>query len=123
MISGYFVWWYGTGIVQAYTAITAFLSFIVDSFSVPSLLRTLFSPWKNDVLSGRNLSLGDQLKIWEMNIASRIIGFLVRLVVIFVAVVVLLVLTLIAGFGLAIWIAAPLLVVILPLLGVGRLFV
>jgi hypothetical protein len=123
MISGYFVWWYGAGIVQAYTAVTAFISYIVDAFSLPTIMRTLFAPWKNDVLTARNVSLGDQLKIWEMNFASRIIGFLVRLVVIFVAAIILLLLVVGAGVGLALWIATPILVLLLPILGVGRMFV
>ncbi len=123
MLSGYFVWWYGAGIIQAYTAITAFLSYIVDIFSLPTLLRTLFAPWKNDVMSAQNVSLGDQLKIWEMNLASRLIGFLVRTVVILVSVVTLAVLIVAAGLGLALWVVTPALIVLLPLLGVGRLFI
>jgi hypothetical protein len=62
------------------------------------------------------------MKAWEMNIASRVIGFLVRIVVIAVALIILVGLLAIVGFGLALWVITPFLVIILPLLGVGRLF-
>lgn len=122
MFSGYFVWWYGTGMNQAYTVATAFLSHIVDSFSLPTLTRTLFAPWKNDVLVARNVSLSDQIKIWQLNLASRIAGFLIRIVVLAAALLILLTLLLTAGLVLALWLIVPLLVLILPILGVARLF-
>lgn len=122
MISGYFVWWYSRGIQQAYGAALALLGYITDSFSLPTLFKTLFQPWKNDVLSVRNASLADQLKVWQLNLASRIIGFVVRLIVIGVAVLMLLMLTMLIGGAMVIWVFVPILVVALPLLGVGRLF-
>jgi len=122
MVSGYFVWWYTAGINQAYASAAALLGYIIDSFSLPTLFKTLFAPWKNDVMTAHNASLGDQLKIWQLNLASRIIGFLVRSVVIVTTLIILIVLFVVAGVGLAIWFLVPLLVVLLPILGVGRLF-
>ncbi len=122
MFSGYFVWWYGTGLIQAYQIATSIMAHVTDFFSLPILFRTLFAPWKNDVTVARNLSLADQLKVWQMNFVGRFIGFLVRSVVIVVALLILFILVLAGAAGLVIWLLGPPLVIILPLLGVGRLF-
>ena len=123
MISGYFVWWYGTGLTEAYAAAMAAMTRIVYLFSVSQLGKTLFDPWKNDVIRAHNLSLADQLKVWQLNLASRIVGFLVRSLVILAALFVLALLILLSAVILFIWIATPLLAIVLPLIGVTRLFV
>lgn len=122
MVSGYFVWWYSTGINQAYTIAVAAMTRVTDNFSLLFLLKTLLAPWKNDVLIAHNASLADQLKVWQLNLASRLIGFLIRTVVILVSVCLLLLMVVATGIGLALWVATPLLVIILPLVGVTRLF-
>lgn len=122
MISGYFVWWYSTGINQAYDASLAFISYITDAFSLPTLVRTLFQPWKNDVLQARNASLADQIKIWQLNLASRIVGFFVRLVVIVATLIILTAVLVLVGLLLVAWVLTPLAVIVLPILGAGRLF-
>lgn len=122
MISGFFVWWYSAGLNQAFEVVFALIAYVGNAFSLPTLLKTLFQPWKNDVLRAQNVSLAEQVKIWQLNLASRIIGFLIRFIVIVMTLIILAVLFVVVGVGLVVWLLVPLLVVALPILGVGRLF-
>ena len=88
MLSGFFQWWYSDGFIQAWRFTAYSIERISDFFSLPILIRTWFSPWKNDQLSAHNLALSDQLKVWALNLAGRFIGFLVRSVIIVIALIV-----------------------------------
>ena len=93
---------------------------VADFFSLPILVKTWFAPWKDDVQSARNISLGDQLKLWEENMVSRLVGFVIRTVVILIS---LLTIGVGAVFGLAIlaiWVLGPLLMIALPIIGILR---
>lgn len=117
MVSGYLAWWYGQGVIEASNKAVAILWRLTDSLSLPILLRTLFAPWKNDVLSARNIALSDQMKLWGQNFVSRFVGFLVRSIVIGVAVLLLAALCLVFALSLVVWLFAPMLVVALPIFG------
>lgn len=123
VISGFFIWWYGEGLTQSFQIILAVAEKIIDFFSLEILFKTWVAPWKNDVISAENISLGDQLKIWQLNLVSRIVGFVVRTVIIVVAILALGFGGLLGGLALACWIALPLAAVLLPLLGVRMLFI
>lgn len=110
------MWWYGEGLLENWRLVSHAMEWLLDTFSLSTLLRTLFSPWKNDVLSARNIALSDQVKLWEQNFASRIIGFIIRLIVIVVAVVLLVVALVAAIVALAIWFVLPVLYLTLPIL-------
>lgn len=118
MLYGYFYWWYGAGFVQSWRVAAALLYEVADFFSLEILLRTLFAPWKNDVLQLRNAALGDQVKVWEQNLVSRIVGFILRTVVILVGLLVLSLMTIVLGIGLVLWLAVPFLIFILPVVAV-----
>jgi len=47
-------------------------------FSIPTLIKTLFAPWKRDIYAPRNASLDVVIKIMFDNFISRGIGFVVR---------------------------------------------
>lgn len=66
-------------------ASTNFIFFLPYFFSVPSLLRTLFHPWKN--LVSKEKTVGFSLNSWfgevSFNAISRFLGLLMRLAIIF----------------------------------------
>jgi hypothetical protein len=88
-------------------AITVVTRKIFHSFSVAILLRTLFDPWKKDVLSAENASLQARFQIVIANLVSRLIGVVVRLMTILVGLLMTIVSFLIMFIGLIIWIFAP----------------
>lgn len=116
MVSGYFIWWYTTGYRQAWRKSLAIVSHLADFFSLETLIKSWFSPWKNDVESGHNLALSDQVKIWENNLVSRLVGFVVRSMVILVALMVIAAASIGIVIGLGLWLIVPALVVALPLI-------
>ena len=78
MLIEFFTWWYGEGWLEAWRGVPRWIYKIRRTFSVPILLRTLFSPWRQIVsLAGR--SLDEKLRAALDNLISRTIGFFVRL--------------------------------------------
>lgn len=115
MIYGYFLWWYGAGYVRAWQIVGRWLNELADFFSLPILVKTWLSPWKNDVLSARNIALSDQVKLWEQNFASRLVGIILRTFIIVLATIIIGVIAVALVFSLLVWLFVPVLVVVLPI--------
>jgi len=62
-----------------------FLEFCLNFFSVPLLLKTLFSPWRRYKLSyQKGLNIGKNIEVFISNLIFRIFGALLRLCLIFI---------------------------------------
>ena len=76
-------WWYSRGWVWA---VQYFFvkrnNAILDFFSIADLLRTLFSPFRQDSLQLQNAPIGVRLQAFGENIISRIFGLIIRSVLI-----------------------------------------
>ncbi len=51
---------------------------LLDSFSVPIILKTFFAPWKRDEIYVKNAPLNIRFYVWAMNQISRLIGVILR---------------------------------------------
>lgn len=117
----YFVWHYTAAFRDLAMIGLNFLWFTGHFFSVASLARTLFAPWKRIREPYRPEGIENFFATIVFNTISRIIGALIRLTVIamgaacFVAV---LAVTLVA---LVVWAVLPLLTVVILFTGVTRL--
>ena len=61
---------------------------VAKAFSGGTLLRTLFSPWKQLITdSGHDAALGDKMRALLDNIVSRFVGFMVRSITLFAALI------------------------------------
>lgn len=108
-----FKWWYGAGWRRRALLVNGRLEGVMDYFSVDLLLKTLFSPFRQ-ISAGRvDGPLGVQLRALADKLISRIIGAMVRLVILVIGLVVI---ALTAIFGLTILIAWAF-VPVLPILG------
>ncbi len=105
-------WWYGPGWKDCSNRIRTRLTHTYLEFSVPILVRTLFSPWRRIVTNG-NGAIGQQLRAVVDNIVSRFVGFGVRLSALIAAIVAMGLTALFGGILLVIW---PVLPVVGPLL-------
>jgi hypothetical protein len=78
-----FVGWYYT---RAFRDILAVWSnvmwFLVHFFSIPLLLRTLFSPWKRMTDQYQRTGMEDLFETLVMNMMSRVFGAFVRLLIV-----------------------------------------
>ena len=81
----FFRWWYGPGWVSLLKRIRVALDDLFDSFSVPLLLRTLISPWRR-IINYDQEGIVAQLRSMLDNAVSRLVGLVVRSIVIGVAI-------------------------------------
>ena len=75
---GFFLW-YIYSIKRVIQIVWLLVLKNLDYFSVPTLFKTLFAPWKRDVISTQNLSLNDRIRIGVFNLMSRLIGAVIRI--------------------------------------------
>jgi hypothetical protein len=119
VVANIFFWWYSEGLITV-AGLGSYLTAVISNFfSLSGLTKTLFAPWRDDRLAADNVSLSDRVKIWEMNLVSRLIGFLVRSLVLVFALLIMGVLWLIVLLGITLWIALPWLPILLPILAIG----
>lgn len=114
----FFSWWYKYLPYRLFSACKALLITITDLFSVKMILPTLFAPWKRDLLSYENLSLQQKFQVMTLNLASRIIGFLIKISVFSGYIVMILISLAIFVAAFALWLAFPLAIIILLILAV-----
>ncbi len=100
-------WWYGQGWALRVRMLGDHMTNMVEYFSIGTLLKTLFSPWRQNITIARpDQSLQAKASAGVDNIISRFVGFFVRL---FVLVAAVLTLILVLLFNLVYTIVWPLL--------------
>lgn len=84
-----------------------------DYFSIPFLVKTLFSPWRRYKFSyGRGFDIGRYLEALTFNIFSRFMGAIVRIVVIVVGVVLQILIFFFGILSIIIWLLLPVITII-----------
>src|ERR1700739_3851693 len=73
-----FKWWYGSGWLDAWQRVGRSINKAQMAFSLPVLVRSLFSPWKQ-ITSAPGQTLNQKFNAKIDNLVSRTIGFFVRL--------------------------------------------
>ncbi len=115
MIAPYYLYWHYTrGITELSKNLLNFLIFELNFFSVKDLLLTLFAPFQRLRESYGN-SIVDFESIasaFVVNTLMRIIGFIVRSVILIVAFIVLLISTLLVPVLLILWLVLPFLLLV-----------
>ncbi|HEY4161177.1 MAG TPA: hypothetical protein VGM08_03885 [Candidatus Saccharimonadales bacterium] len=106
-------WWYGSGWKGILSATRRRLSGLAQTFSISTLLSTLFAPWKR-IITYPGMGLDGRLRAFGDNFISRCVGFVVRLFVLLAAAVSFVGLCVAGVLEIIVW---PL----LPLLGMGLL--
>ena len=104
-------WWYSRGWVWAISSVFSQLKEINEAFSVPTLLRTWFAPWKQIQTESTFQNL---FQAAIDNLISRFVGASVRTALMIGAILVSLIVLVIALLTVVLWPVLPLLLVILP---------
>jgi hypothetical protein len=119
LLLDYLHWWYGAGWAELVRRELAWLRGLLEAFSVKTLLKTMFSPWKR-IITYSDGSIQTMFRAMADNAVSRLVGFGVRMIVL-IAGGICLTLGAIAGLiGLLVWPLVPLAAVGCILFGVVR---
>ena len=79
----YFVWHYGDGMRRALGLAQNAILLPLHVFSIKELFKTLFSPWKRIVDEHpREILSAESLEVYWNNLISRVIGFVMRVILI-----------------------------------------
>ena len=116
LLASFFSWWYGRGWREVLTGFGGRIRGVAATFSVDQLLKTLFAPWRRIISYGGD-AFADRVRAWFDNIFSRAVGFVVRLIVLFTALIVIVAVTVFTLIEIIIWPLLPLAVPILIIAG------
>jgi len=118
LIADFFLWWYGPGWLGRLADMQHHLSAWAQFFSLDTLLKTLFQPWKQIVTAtDAHSSLTSRKNALVDNLVSRAIGFFVRIGVFFFAIFALGAVLIFNTIYVLIWPVLPLLPVAAVVLG------
>lgn len=117
-IVGLFSWWYGAGWLRCAVVVRDSLLSVYDYFSLDLLLRTLFSPFRQISAGKVRGSISVQLRALLDKLISRVIGAVVRSIVIVIGSVTLCVAALLGLLRLVLWPVVPILPVVFILFAI-----
>lgn len=122
IVHHYLLWHYSRAYMEIFHVWLNLLWFVVHFFSIPQLMRSWFSPWKRMTEKReRKWDLEDLAGFIIVNIISRIIGFILRTIVIILGLACLFI-TVAGGFIVYIfWVAAPLAIIAMIWFGITLL--
>lgn len=106
-LTGILSWWYGDGFLGRIQMTKKRLVGTADMFSIGLLISTLFQPFRQ--ISAEKISgpVADQFRAFFDKLLSRIIGAVVRSVVIISGVIMLTIVLIFSVIFLLIWLVAP----------------
>jgi hypothetical protein len=114
--------WYGSEVPKAPRRLHGLILTTADAFSMPILIRTIFAPWRKDVLPTTGMALQERFQAMVMNMVSVLIGFVVRFFVLLAASLTIAVILLVGSVALVLWVIMPAVPFLLIICGVVLLF-
>lgn len=123
-IAEMFLWWYAHGWQIFVQKIKHFFVDITDFFSMDSLIRTLFQPFRqiSAGAAGSEASVDLKIQMFLDRLVSRVVGFCSRLVLLLAGCIIIVVGGIISVVLIVLWPIipfAPIVGIILTVLGVG----
>lgn len=108
-----YIGWHFVGMpIKIIKAWRNILLFNVEYFSVLLLLKTLFAPWRRIAWSaGGGFNIGGMVEVFFSNLISRILGALIRSILVTVGLMVEAMLCIIALLSMGAWLLLPFLIV------------
>ncbi len=111
LVFGFIQWWYGPGWRDMANRVIGRARQTYAYFSISLLLRTLFQPWRR-IMSPPGGSLQQRVHALADNAVSRGVGFSIRIIALFTAVIMITLTLVLGGLLVILW---P----ILPLISIG----
>ena len=116
--------WYFKDMSQAILRVWVnFLNFNLNYFSLPLLLKTLFSPWhRYRYFYGRTFEVWHNIEVFVFNMMSRIIGAVLRICLIILGLAVEVLIIFIGLIVLLAWLVLPLFLLFALIFGLELVF-
>lgn len=115
-ILGFFSWWYSAGWLRCLVAVRDNLLSVYDYFSLDLLLRTLLAPFRQISAGKVRGPIGVQVRALLDNLISRVIGGIMRTIMVVIGSVTLLIAAIIGLIRLIVWPIIPVLPVVFVIL-------
>lgn len=112
-------WWYSAGVIRMLHTIQTKFAGLLDYFSIDLLVRTLFAPFRQISAGSVNGPIGLQLRAFLDQLISRLIGGIVRSIVIVIGCIAVLLQAVVSGAFVVLWFTMPL----LPIVGLVMMMV
>ena len=112
-------WWYTAGWAKLGQRVQDRVLGTLDQFSVALLMQTLFDPFRQIAAGRVRGPIGLQLRAWADRLFSRVIGMIVRTILIFVGVGTAVVMGMIGIVQLLVWPVIPFLPIIALMAGLA----
>lgn len=119
LLADLFSWWYGAGWAHVWQYMAKRIADILEAFSVGLLLQTLFSPFRQISASKVTGPLDTAMRAWLDLQLSRLIGAMVRLVVIITGLVLALAVLVFTIIALVVWPLVPIVPIVALVIAVG----
>ncbi|HEX6415998.1 MAG TPA: hypothetical protein VFZ62_00550 [Candidatus Saccharimonadales bacterium] len=113
-IAGMLSWWYGQGWRQRFSRLGEKLASTMDYFSIDLLLRTFFSPFRQISAGKVRGPLGVQMRAFFDRLISRVIGAMIRFVMIIIGSLAIAIHAVIGLLGVVLWALIP----VAPIIGI-----
>lgn len=105
-------WYYGEAPKKILKIWQNYVLFMANYFSIPLLLKTLFAPWRMDITPyKRGFVIREFFYTLTMNLISRILGAIVRIIVIVIGIAVEIIVVILGGVLFVLWLILPLLLI------------
>lgn len=123
LILNYFFWHYTRALTDIVGIFKNIFTFEVRFFSIPLLLKTLFSPWqKQNESYVQGFHPGAFFETFIVNIITRLVGFVIRVCFIIIGIVCLVFTVVLFLTSFVIWLVLPFIITILFFSGIRLLF-
>lgn len=116
MFLAFFSWWYTSGWVGCFSRWQNRYKSLSEYFSISTLLTTLFNPFRQNTYVAANKSLDAKFHTLLENLFSRVMGFIVRTMIIITAIIVFILAAPFMILELIIWPFIPFMWLIIPLM-------
>ena len=118
----FFHWYFVLAPKNILSIWSGYLQANLHYFAVILLLRTLFAPWHRDSEGyGRGFDFGRYFRVFTLNMVSRGVGFVVRLVVVLVGLSAEVLILAVGLVFLIFWIVAPIFLMIILIKGLSMI--
>ncbi|MBR1802276.1 hypothetical protein IJ768_03580 [Candidatus Saccharibacteria bacterium] len=121
LAQGLISWWYVDGYKLFVNKLWTKLGDTIDLFSIGSLIKTLFAPYRQIAANETGTSIDDKLLAFVDRLVSRLVGSVARIGIILAGIVVILIQFLGSILSLVIWPLipfSPILFIVLAVMGV-----